>query len=67
MCKRSHPLYRSETFKSKPVDERLKFINRNRIWFNFINYSPLDECRKVGFMAHSRGKAETRRILMLDY
>ena len=37
MCSRSHPLYRCETFKSKPVDERHEFIKRNRICFNCIN------------------------------
>ena len=37
MCTRSHPLYRCETFKSKPVDERHEFIKRNRICFNCIN------------------------------
>ena len=37
MCTRSHPLYRCDTFKSKPVDERHEFIKRNRICFNCIN------------------------------
>ena len=37
MCTRSHPLYRWETFKSKPVDERYEFIKRNRICFNCNN------------------------------
>ena len=37
MCTRSHPLYRCETFKSKPVEERHGFIKRNRICFNCIN------------------------------
>ena len=37
MCSRSHPLYRCETFKSKPVEERHEFIKRNRICFNCIN------------------------------
>ena len=37
MCTRSHPLYRCETFKSKPVNERHEFIKRSRICFNCIN------------------------------
>ena len=37
MCMRSHPLYRGETFNSKPVDERHEFIKRNRLCFNCIN------------------------------
>ena len=37
MCTRSHPLYRCETFKSKPVEGRHEFIKRNRICFNCIN------------------------------
>ena len=35
MCTRPHPLYRCETFKSKPVEERHEFIKRNRV--NCIN------------------------------
>ena len=37
MCTRLHPLYRCETFKSKPLDERHEFIKRNRVCFNCIN------------------------------
>ena len=37
MCTRSNPLYRCETFKSKPVNERHEFIKRSRICFNCNN------------------------------
>ena len=37
MCTRSHPLYRCETLKSKPLEERHEFIKRNCICFNCIN------------------------------
>ena len=37
MCTRPEPLYRCETFKSKPVEERHEFIKRNRICFNCDN------------------------------
>ena len=31
MCTRSHPLYRGETFNSKPVNERIEFVKTKRI------------------------------------
>ena len=37
MCGRSHPLYRCEMFKSKPVEERAEFVKKKRICFNLIN------------------------------
>ena len=37
MCTRSHPLYRCETFKLKPVSERVDFVKTKRICFNCIN------------------------------
>ena len=32
MCGRSHPLYRCEMFKSKPVEERAEFVKMKRIF-----------------------------------
>ena len=37
MCTRSHPLYRCETFKLKPVNERIEFVKTKRICFNCMN------------------------------
>ena len=37
MCGHSHPLYRCEMFKSKPVEERDEFVKKKRICFNCIN------------------------------
>ena len=37
MCTQSHPLYRCETFKLKPVSERVDFVKTKRICFNCIN------------------------------
>jgi len=37
MCGRSHPLYRCEMFKSKPVEERAEFVKKKWICFNCIN------------------------------
>ena len=37
MCGRSHPLYRCEMFKSKPVEERAEFVKMKRICFNCFN------------------------------
>lgn len=37
MCTRSHPLYHCETFKLKPVNERIEFVKTKRICFNCIN------------------------------
>ena len=36
-CTRSHPLYRCETFKLKPVSERVDFVKTKQICFNCIN------------------------------
>lgn len=37
MCTRSHPLYHCETFKLKPVNERIEFVKTKQICFNCIN------------------------------
>ena len=37
MCGRSHPLYRCEMFKSKPVEGRAEFVKMKPICFNCIN------------------------------
>ena len=37
MCTRSNPLYLCETFKLKPVNERIEFVKTKRICFNCIN------------------------------
>ena len=37
MCGCSHPLYRCEMFKSKPIEERAELVKKKRICFNCIN------------------------------
>ena len=37
ICTRCHPLYRFETFKLKPVSERVDFVKTKRICFNCVN------------------------------
>ena len=44
----------------------LNFKAKSPNKYNLVNSSPSAESRKFGFMAHSRGTAETCHILIFD-